>query len=509
MDYHIKDFHQPRSIIEIDEEKQETTAMITFVPDFTLNDVKTELIFLIDRSGSMAGPYINAAKSALQLFLRSLPVDCYFNIIGFGSSFVRLFRESKKLTEESFEEAKKHVDGIRASLMGTEILPPLHDIFESDLIENYQRNIFILTDGQVSNSAEVFKLIEKNNEKSRVFSLGIGGEVSHDLVEGMARAGRGNAQFIIDEKEIEEVVVKQLKDAIQPALSNISIDWNSFVLKSHGDFDDIFSLCSQTPFKIPPIFSGHRFIIYAFLKYDLKLNSTKENAKENSGEEKNNLFISLSANSPDGLLSLEIPVEFHHGNIVQKLAAKSMIRDLQSNSSYLHCDDYQKYHSISNDNINEISKKEILNLSLNYQLLSKYSSFIAIEPRYYIQPRNYIQQNRHQNHQQNRQIYAQNYQNVSNCSSSNSYNYQNYNLELCRDVMISNIDQLLSRGEKLECLDEQCEILESKANSFKRAAAAPSLFSNVSNWFSSLFTRNNNNNGNNNNNNNNNNINNK
>ncbi len=43
-------------------------------------------IFLVDRSGSMMGSRITAANEALKIFMRSLPTDCRFSIVGFGSS---------------------------------------------------------------------------------------------------------------------------------------------------------------------------------------------------------------------------------------------------------------------------------------------------------------------------------------------------------------------------------------------------------------------------------------
>lgn len=43
--------------------------------------------------GSMDGPRIRSAQTALLVFLKSLPPGCYFNIIGFGSTFELLFSE--------------------------------------------------------------------------------------------------------------------------------------------------------------------------------------------------------------------------------------------------------------------------------------------------------------------------------------------------------------------------------------------------------------------------------
>jgi len=44
-------------------------------------------------AGSMGGERIKAAQSALLVFLKSLPPGCYFNIVGFGSTFALLFPE--------------------------------------------------------------------------------------------------------------------------------------------------------------------------------------------------------------------------------------------------------------------------------------------------------------------------------------------------------------------------------------------------------------------------------
>jgi uncharacterized protein with von Willebrand factor type A (vWA) domain len=51
---------------------------------------KDSYVFLVDRSGSMAGRKIDMVKEALLLFMQSLPVGCAFQIISFGTEFEKL-----------------------------------------------------------------------------------------------------------------------------------------------------------------------------------------------------------------------------------------------------------------------------------------------------------------------------------------------------------------------------------------------------------------------------------
>lgn len=57
---------------------------------------------------------------------------------------------------------------------GTEIYEPLRNLLLSEPIEGYPRHIFLLTDGGVSNTDGVIKMVGKNTKYTRVHSIGIG-----------------------------------------------------------------------------------------------------------------------------------------------------------------------------------------------------------------------------------------------------------------------------------------------------------------------------------------------
>merc|ERR1711963_1228361 len=166
------------------------------------------------------------AKEALKLFLHSMPVDCYFNIWSFGSNFSSLFKQGSKLyDDDTLAKAKNHVNSMSADFGGTELYNPLQNIFTSQEIDGYARQIFLLTDGAVSNSDRVIQLVKKNSDKTRVFTLGLGSSASRHLIKGVARAGNGMALFCSLNEDLRPKVVTLLKNALMPALTDLQVSW--------------------------------------------------------------------------------------------------------------------------------------------------------------------------------------------------------------------------------------------------------------------------------------------
>ena len=83
-----------------------------------------EFIFVIDCSGSMEDEgKIGLAKEAMLLFLKSLPMNCHFNIVRFGSSHRALFQEITALyNEENVHKAEQLINHLKADLGGTELV---------------------------------------------------------------------------------------------------------------------------------------------------------------------------------------------------------------------------------------------------------------------------------------------------------------------------------------------------------------------------------------------------
>ena len=176
--------HEPRVCVEIAPDGS-TATMVTLAPHIELDDERCELVFLVDRSGSMGGSKMEQARKAMSLFFRSLPADCFINIVGFGSAFRKLWPASAKYSNESLRQGAAHIAQLGADMGGTELLAPLQDILCAPAIAGYKRQVFVLTDGEVSNTAEVVALVRAHQGGNRVFALGLGDGASHELVEGI------------------------------------------------------------------------------------------------------------------------------------------------------------------------------------------------------------------------------------------------------------------------------------------------------------------------------------
>ena len=127
----------------------------------------SEFVFVIDCSGSMSGTNIQSAADTLITCVKSLPKGCYFNVIAFGSTFRQLFHTSTEYSKKSMERAVQFANQLQASLGGTELLQPLHWVFKKPRCSSLPCQVFIITDGGVTNTQKVIHTVRKNRYQAR------------------------------------------------------------------------------------------------------------------------------------------------------------------------------------------------------------------------------------------------------------------------------------------------------------------------------------------------------
>ncbi|CAG8646332.1 4263_t:CDS:2, partial [Rhizophagus irregularis] len=363
-----KDLDQPRAFVEYNPETQTNCIMLTLVPKFSLNTTISELVFVVDRSGSMGVEPMKKAAQALELLLRSLPEDCYFNVVSFGSDYDSLFPKSELYSETTLSEALNLAQTMKSNYRGTKVYNVLEWVFKNSR-DDMSTSIFLITDGEVRNVDQIVELVSKHEEEKnddlRLFSLGIGDSVSHNLVESVARAGKGYAQFVTNDERMDKKVIGMLKNALKPPIKDYNITWTEVNLLDEKELDmtpievdkpTISFMIQQAPYIIPPIYSGVRFIVYCILEKNIEPWKV----------------ITLKATSQDGPMKLDIPLDpvTLQGSKIHRLAARKLIQDLNDKKSFIH-----KHPKNANKHIpDSLVKEHIVKLAKTFNLASKYTS---------------------------------------------------------------------------------------------------------------------------------------
>lgn len=244
----------PRCVAELHPEHDTVGLALTLVPRFNLPEPDShEFVFLVDRSGSMQGARIAAARKALVIMLRSLPhKNTAFQIASFGNRTSMLWEQGSRIyDQETLDEATQHVDSMRADYGGTQIGNALSTCFEKRKTDR-PTSVIVLTDGDAWDNEGVFQTVKNavaaasGNSYLRVFCLGIGNSASTAMCEGIGRAGNG-ASIMVGEEEasITGKIARLLKSARTPLLSDVNVDWGRATLGNPKDIEDDFEMIEE------------------------------------------------------------------------------------------------------------------------------------------------------------------------------------------------------------------------------------------------------------------------
>jgi hypothetical protein len=200
-------------------------ALTHFIRRFAKSDRENnEFVFLIDCSGSTSGWRIAQARECLQIFIRSFPPDSFFNLVRFGSRFQALFPGSVAYDAATSSRALAIAQGLAADFGGTNIYSPLTAVFAAERMGVGLRQVFVITDGEVSDTDRVIALARENARENRCFTIALGSGADAGLVQGIADATGGLAAFIADGPDLTGKVIEQLEASVRPALSDVSVE---------------------------------------------------------------------------------------------------------------------------------------------------------------------------------------------------------------------------------------------------------------------------------------------
>jgi Ca-activated chloride channel family protein len=314
------------------------TFALTVVPD--LLELATvpkaqEVVFVVDTSGSMEGASLPQAQSALRLCLRHLREGDRFNVMAFENSFRTCFPAPVPFTQKTLEEADRWVAALRAG-GGTELLQPMVAAVRGmpDGV------VVLLTDGEVGNEAEILQAVLAERKTARVYSFGIGTNVSDVLLKDLARQTGGAVEFIHPGERIDDKVVAQFSRALAPRVTELE-----------ARFEGVEGT-ELAPTELPPLVDGVPWTLFG--RY----------ATPGMGK------VVLKGRSGREPFALTIPVTFSDVSdrpVVEKLWAAERIRGWEAAALV-----GRRAQSM---------KERIVQLALAHGIVTKYTSFVVVEER--------------------------------------------------------------------------------------------------------------------------------
>ena len=332
-----------------------------------INQEETILfIFVLDQSGSMEGRPLNLVKTSLKIFLHSLPENAYFQLIGFGSSFIKYNDSPIKYSPDNIKNLDNLIDNLSANMDGTYLLSPIEDILGCNNYINFKnsKNLFILTDGMVEEKEKTLDYIKLNKNDFIIHSIGYGKNFDRDFIETIGCLPECTYNFVTDVNEINAKIIGILELCCHENIKNIEINSNQ---KSELEYNQRISY-----------FSPNNLLNYGFITY----------SKEN--DININIIFQIENKKEEIKLNFDTKniIKLPEGNILSKIIISNL---LYNNNNYL-----------DEDTCLELSKK--------YEVLSKYTALYAeiieyhnknkngIIPLTFINKgKNYIFNNRHVN----------------------------------------------------------------------------------------------------------------
>ncbi|MGI8835133.1 MAG: VIT and vWA domain-containing protein [Pyrinomonadaceae bacterium] len=298
-----------------------------------------EYIFVVDVSGSMEGFPLNTSKQLLKDLIGQLRPTDLFNVVLFAGDSSALAPKSLPANQENISAAIRLLEQQRGS-GGTELLPAVEQAMNLPREATISRSIVLVTDGYISGEQGVFDYIRTHLNQCNVFAFGIGAAVNRYLIEGVAKAGMGEPFIVTQESEAPAIAAKFREYIQTPVLTDIQIRAIGF------DTYDVH------PLNFPDLLAQRPVIFFG--KWRGALTGTFElHGKTGRGDYLTSLAV--SGTLPDD------------GNrALRYLWARSRIAELS---------DYG-FGRPSEEKV-----KAITALGLNYNLLTQYTSFIAVREK--------------------------------------------------------------------------------------------------------------------------------
>ncbi|KAG9260679.1 inter-alpha-trypsin inhibitor heavy chain H3-like isoform X7 [Astyanax mexicanus] len=328
-----------------------------FVHYFAPTDVERipkNVVFVIDRSGSMSGKKIQQTREALLKILGDVAEDDYFGLITFDSKIEVWRPELVQATDSNLKSAKNFVKKITdrgatdinsAVLKGVEMINRHHR-------EGSASILILLTDGAPNTGVSHPPSIQANVKeaiggKFPLYCLGFGFDVNYDFLEKMALENSGLARRIYEDSDADLQLQGFYKTVAVPLLIDVNLNYPGA------------ANLTQSVFRY--YYNGSEIVVAGQIT-DNSLESFQTEVIAISKNDKVTYQESVIMKELDGSLS-------EHENVMQRLWAYLTVKQL-----------LEKEMTLGGQEKDAV-KEEALKLSLQYQFVTPLTSMVVTKPQ--------------------------------------------------------------------------------------------------------------------------------
>jgi Ca-activated chloride channel family protein len=217
--------------------------------------VSRDMVFVLDTSGSMAGPKMDQARKALKHCLGSLHAHDRFAVMNFATTVVHQNDTLQDASKENIATAKKWVDELETT-GGTAIDDALSEAIAMRASDKSRPfTIVFFTDGQPTvgeqDPEKIIKHVsEKNNTGTRIFTFGVGDDVNASLLDRLSEMTRSCSTYVRPEEDIEIKASNLFAKISHPVMTELKVSASAGI-----------SLSQCYPKQLPDLFHGGQIVV--------------------------------------------------------------------------------------------------------------------------------------------------------------------------------------------------------------------------------------------------------
>jgi Ca-activated chloride channel family protein len=218
------------------------------------DEIGQTFTFVMDTSGSMAGEKIEQARQTLEFCIARLKPHDHFNVVRFSTDVEALWDAPVPATAANRRSGVTFAEELSPA-GGTAIEPALATALGQKTPKHQPHQVIFVTDGRptvgMTNPSSIIESAKtKLGAKDRLFTFGVGYEANAIMLDGLAGAGRGRADYVSPGQKLESAVAALYTRISSPVLSNVKVEWGNTRVY------DVY------PNPIPDLFRGDQLVLF-------------------------------------------------------------------------------------------------------------------------------------------------------------------------------------------------------------------------------------------------------